>query len=33
VRIESERAEWADTVADALETAAERMERMAREAK
>lgn len=32
-RMEAERSEWADTVASALESAAERMERMAKETK
>lgn len=32
VRMEAEREEWAGTVAGALETAAERMERMAKDA-
>ena len=32
-RLEAERGEWADTVATALEGAAERMDRMAKEAK
>ena len=32
-RMEAERSEWADTVAAALESAAERMERMAKETK
>lgn len=32
-RMEAERSEWADTVATALESAAERMERMAKDGK
>ena len=32
-QMEAERAEWADSVANALETAAQRMERMAKETK